>query len=183
MGDWQRLERARVGGPRERRWRRTERLAAESASALRSCGSWFLALGLYIRIVLALRGGRPDEVFALMRQSLVRVREFQDTFAVVYGRVPRAAAAAEKGDDAWVARNLGARHAISERAGATLVDLVRSAVSANGDRHASIRPASPGISKLVHRLVDCGRSERPPGSAKTARLVPSAWTSCSQEAI
>ena len=95
----------------------------------------------------------------------------------------RAAAAAEKGDDAWVARILGARHTISERAGATPVDPVRSAVSANGDRHVSIRPASPGISKLVHRLVDCGRSERPPGSAKTARLVPSAWTSCSQEAI
>jgi hypothetical protein len=99
-----------------------ERLAAESTSALRPCGPWFLALGLYIRVVLALGRGKPEEVFALMRQSLTRVREFQDMFAVVYGLVPLAAAAAARGDDAWVARILGARHAISERAGSTLVD-------------------------------------------------------------
>ena len=86
-----------------------ERLAVESASALQSSGAWFLALGLYIRVVLALRRGKPDEVFALMRQSLARVLEFKDMFAVVYGLVPLAAA--EKGDDAWVARILGARHA------------------------------------------------------------------------
>jgi hypothetical protein len=99
-----------------------ERFVAESTTALQSCGSWFLSLGLYIRIVLVLRRRKPDEVFALMRQSLTRVREFQDMFAVVYGLVPLAAAAAQKGDDVWVARILGARNAISERAGSMLVD-------------------------------------------------------------
>jgi hypothetical protein len=101
---------------------RADCLVDEAASALQSVGPWFMALGLYIRILLALRRGNPDEVIALMRQSLTRVRESQDEFAVVYGLVPLAVAAGLKGDDAWVARILGARDAISERAGALLVD-------------------------------------------------------------
>ena len=46
----------------------------------------------------------------------------QDRFAVVYGLVPLALAAALKGDHAWVARILGAREAILERTGSLLVD-------------------------------------------------------------
>jgi len=99
-----------------------KRLADEAESALQSSGPWFLALGLYIRAVLALRRGKPDEAIALMRHSLTRVQESQDTFAVVYGLVPLAVAAALTGDDVWAARILGARDAISERTGSILVD-------------------------------------------------------------
>ena len=115
---------------------RAGRLVDEATAALRSVGPWFLALGLYIRILLALRRGNPDEVIALMRQSLARVRESQDTFAIVYGLVPLAAAAGLKGDNAWVARILGARDAISERAGALLVDPLMQDVLARTEREA-----------------------------------------------
>lgn len=99
-----------------------DRLVSDAMSALQLAGPWFLALGLYIRVILALRRGNPDEVIALMRHSLTRVRESQDTFGVVYGLVPLAVAAGLRGDHAWAARILGARDAISARTGATLID-------------------------------------------------------------
>ena len=40
----------------------------------------------------------------------------------MYALVPLAAAAVLKGDDEWAARILGARDAVSERTGATVVD-------------------------------------------------------------
>jgi tetratricopeptide (TPR) repeat protein len=98
------------------------RLVDDAMAALKPAGPWFLALGLYIRIVLALRRGNADDAIALTRQSLTRVRESQDRFAVVYGLIPLAVAAGYKGDHAWVARILGARDAICERTGSTLVD-------------------------------------------------------------
>jgi predicted ATPase/DNA-binding XRE family transcriptional regulator len=101
-----------------------ERLVADAMLALQPAGPWFFALGLYIRVLLELRRGNADAVIRLMRESLTRVRESQDRFAVVYGLVPLALAAALKGDDAWVARILGAREAISERTGSLLVDPV-----------------------------------------------------------
>jgi len=99
-----------------------DRLVSEATSTLREAGPWFLALGLYIRVVLKLQRGQADEVLALMRQSLIRVRESQDRFGVVYGMAPLAAAAALKGDYAWVARILGTRDAIAERTGSILID-------------------------------------------------------------
>jgi predicted ATPase/DNA-binding XRE family transcriptional regulator len=99
-----------------------DRLASEAMSQLTSSGQWFVSLSLYIRILLALRRGNADEVIGLMRNSLIRARESQDTIAIVYGLVPLAAAAALKGDHGWVARILGAREAISDRTGAILVD-------------------------------------------------------------
>ena len=59
---------------------------------------------------------------ALVRESLTRIRELHDKFAFVHALVPLAAAAALKGDDAWAARILGARDAVTERTGATVVD-------------------------------------------------------------
>jgi hypothetical protein len=50
------------------------------------------------------------------------IREIQDRFAFVYALVPLAAAAALKGDDTWAARIIGARDAVTERTGATVVD-------------------------------------------------------------
>jgi hypothetical protein len=59
---------------------------------------------------------------SLVRESLTRIRELHDKFAFVYVLVPLAAAAVLKGDDAWAARILGAREAVTERTGVTVVD-------------------------------------------------------------
>ena len=69
-----------------------------------------------------MRRGSPDESIALVRKSLTRIREPHDKFAFVYVLVPLAAAAVLKGDDAWAARILGARDAVTERTGVTVVD-------------------------------------------------------------
>ena len=66
--------------------------------------------------------GDADEAIALVRESLTHIRELHDKFAFVYALVPLAAAAVLKGDDAWAARILGARDAVTERTGATVVD-------------------------------------------------------------
>ena len=66
--------------------------------------------------------GDADEAIALVRESLTRIRELHDKFAFVYALVPLAAAAVLKGDDAWAARILGARDAVTERTGVTVVD-------------------------------------------------------------
>jgi hypothetical protein len=58
----------------------------------------------------------------LVRESLAHIRELHDKFAFVYALVPLAAAAVLKGDDAWAARILGARDAVTESTGATVVD-------------------------------------------------------------
>ncbi len=99
-----------------------ERLLDEAASALRHAGPWFLSLGRYVRVLLAVRRENPDQAIALVRESLTRIRELHDKFAFVYTLVPLAAAAARKGDDAWAARIVGARDAVIERTGVTLVD-------------------------------------------------------------
>jgi predicted ATPase/DNA-binding XRE family transcriptional regulator len=99
-----------------------ERLLDEATLVLRHAGPWFLSLVSYLRAILAVRRGRPEEAIALMRESLTRMREFHDTFAFVYALVPLAAAAVLKGDDAWAARILGARDAVTERTGAAVAD-------------------------------------------------------------
>jgi len=99
-----------------------ERLLDEAAPALRDAGPWFLSLASYVRIVLALRRGEPDHAIALARESLTRIRALHDKFAFVYTLVPLATAAELKGEDAWAARVLGARDALVERTGVTLVD-------------------------------------------------------------
>ena len=64
----------------------------------------------------------PTEAIAFVRESLTHIRGLHDKFAFVYALVPLAAAAALKGDDAWAARILGARDAVTERTGATVAD-------------------------------------------------------------
>jgi predicted ATPase/DNA-binding XRE family transcriptional regulator len=98
-----------------------ECLLDEAASVLRH-SPWFLALVSYRRAILAVRRGNHDEAIALVRESLTLFRQLQDKFAIVYVMVPLAAAAALKGDDLWAARVLGARDAVTERTGATIVD-------------------------------------------------------------
>ncbi len=99
-----------------------ERLLDEATSVLRATGPWFLSLALYVRAILAVRRGSPDEALAFVRESLIHIRTLHDKFAFVYALVPLAAAAVLKGDDAWAARILGARDAVTERTGATVVD-------------------------------------------------------------
>jgi predicted ATPase/DNA-binding XRE family transcriptional regulator len=99
-----------------------ERLLDEAATELRHAGPWFLSLGLYLRAILAVRRGSPDQAIALARGSLTRIRELQDKFAFTYTLVPLAAAAGLKADDAWTARILGMRDALIERTGVAVVD-------------------------------------------------------------
>ena len=99
-----------------------ERLVDDATSVLTDAGPWFLTWALYVRAVLAVRRAKPDEAIELVRESLIRIRELQDKFAFVYALVPLAAAAVLKGDDAWAARIVGARDAVTERAGVTVVD-------------------------------------------------------------
>jgi hypothetical protein len=99
-----------------------ERLLDDATVVLRDAGPWFLSLVSYLRAILAVRRGDADETIALMRESLTRIGELRDKFAFVYALVPLAAAAVLKGNDAWAARILGAREAVTERTGATIVD-------------------------------------------------------------
>jgi ATP/maltotriose-dependent transcriptional regulator MalT len=99
-----------------------ERLLEEATSVLRQAGPWFLTWALYVRAILAVRRRDPDQAIALVRESLTCIRDLHDKFAFVYSLVPLAAAAALKGDEAWVARILGARDAVTERTGVTVSD-------------------------------------------------------------
>jgi hypothetical protein len=50
------------------------------------------------------------------------VSRIHDKFAFLYALVPLARAAAAKGDDAWIARILGMRDAVTERTGVAVAD-------------------------------------------------------------
>jgi predicted ATPase/DNA-binding XRE family transcriptional regulator len=115
-----------------------ERLLDDAISMLRRAGPWFLSRALYFRAILAVRRRKADEAIVLVRESLAHIREFGDRFAFVGATapldccfsttvisralVPLAAAAVLKGDDEWSARILGARNAVTERAGITVED-------------------------------------------------------------
>jgi predicted ATPase/DNA-binding XRE family transcriptional regulator len=99
-----------------------ERLLDEATAVLREAGPWFLTWALYVRAVLAVRRGNPDEAITLVRESLTRIRELHDKFAFVYALVPLVTAAVLKSNFAWAARILGARDAVTERTGVTVVD-------------------------------------------------------------
>ena len=98
-----------------------ERLLDEAMPLLRQAGPWFLTWALYVRAIVAVRRGNADEAIVLVRESLTCIRDLQDKYAFAYTLVPLVAAAVLKGNDAWAARILGARDAVSERTGATVV--------------------------------------------------------------
>jgi len=79
---------------------------------------------LCFRAVLAVRRAQADEAIALICESLAHIRALQDKFAFVHALIPLAAAAVLKGDHMWAARLLGARDAVTESMGATIVDSV-----------------------------------------------------------
>jgi ATP/maltotriose-dependent transcriptional regulator MalT len=98
-----------------------ERLLDEATAVLQHAGPWFLMRAMLVRGILAVRRGDPDHAIVMVRESLMGIRELDDKFALVYALVPLAAAAVLKGDDTWAARILGARDAVAERTGATIV--------------------------------------------------------------
>jgi predicted ATPase/DNA-binding XRE family transcriptional regulator len=116
-----------------------ERLLDEATSVLRRAGPWFLTWALYARAILAVRRGKPDAAIALVRESLTRIRQLHDKFAFVYALVPLAAAAVLKGDDLWAARILGAREAVTERTGVTVVDRSVQDLRGQAEREARAR--------------------------------------------
>jgi ATP/maltotriose-dependent transcriptional regulator MalT len=81
-----------------------------------------MMLPLYIRAVLAVRRGKPDEAIEMVRKSLGYIQQLKDKFAFVYALVPLASAALLKGDYAWATRILAAREAITEQTGAMVAD-------------------------------------------------------------
>ena len=87
---------------------------------LRPVGPWFLALALDVRAILAVRHGSADESIAIVRESLTLIRGLHDNHAFVFALGPLAVAAMLKGDEAWAARILGARDAVTERTRATV---------------------------------------------------------------
>ena len=115
---------------------------------LRHAGPWFLSLTLYLRAILAVRRGNPDEAIAWCVKASHRIRELHDKFAFVYALVPLAAAAALKGDDAWAARILGAagrRHRTHGCDGCRSSRCTTSENRRNGRRaHASARSGGRG---------------------------------------
>jgi predicted ATPase/transcriptional regulator with XRE-family HTH domain len=118
-----------------------ERLLDEASSVLRHSSPWFLALVSFRRATLAVRRGNPDEAIELARESLTLFRQLNDKYAIVYALVPLAAAAALKGDDLWTARILGARDAVTERTGATVVDKWVHAMGEQAEREVRARLA------------------------------------------
>jgi hypothetical protein len=98
-----------------------EPLLEEAISLLRPFGPWFLALALDVRAILAVQRRNADEAIAIVRESLTRIRGLHDNHAFVFALGPLAVAAMLKGDEAWAARILGARDAVTERTRATVV--------------------------------------------------------------
>jgi len=115
-----------------------ERLLDEAASVLSEC-PWYLALVSYRRAILAVRRGNADAAIALVRESLTLFQQLREKFAIVYVMIPLAAAAVLKGNDLWAARILGARDAVSERTGATIVDKWVHALGEQAEREVRAR--------------------------------------------
>ena len=116
-----------------------ERLLDEATAELQDAGPWFLSLTLYLRALVAVRRRKPDEAIAWVRESLIRLRDLHDTFAFVYVLAALAAAAALKGDHAWVARIIGVRDVVTESTGATAVDHSTNDLQQQAEREALAR--------------------------------------------
>jgi predicted ATPase/DNA-binding XRE family transcriptional regulator len=101
---------------------RTSRLLADARTEMAGVGPWFSEIVLYVQAVLSVRRGKPLEAIAVVRESLSHIQRLHDKFALVYSLIPLAAAAEMIGDDAWAARVLAARDAVTERTGAIPVD-------------------------------------------------------------
>jgi predicted ATPase/transcriptional regulator with XRE-family HTH domain len=97
-----------------------EHLLAEATSVVRDAGPWFQSRALLVNAILAVGRGNADDAIALVRESLTRIRDLHDKYALIHALVPLAAAAALKGEDAWAARIMGTGDAVAEHTGATV---------------------------------------------------------------
>jgi hypothetical protein len=88
---------------------------------------------------MAIRRGDADEALVWVRDNLAELRELGDKFVFVYALVPLGAAAALKGNDAWVAQIVGLRDAITESTGAVVVDQSTHDLRERGERAARAR--------------------------------------------
>ena len=125
-----------------------ERLLGEATSVLRSVGPWFLALALHARAILEVRRGNADETIAIVREILTLIRDLHENHAFVFALGPFAVAAMLKGEEAWAARILGARDAVTERTQATV-----------------------SVRQSLDILVELGKHE----ARARARLGPESW--------
>ena len=116
-----------------------ERLLIQAMPVLRQAGPWFLTWGLYVRAIVAVRRENAEEAIALIRESLTCIRNLQDKYAFAYALVPLVAAAGLNGDDAWAAWILGARDAVCERTGATVVLKLVNDLQAQSERDVRAR--------------------------------------------
>lgn len=116
-----------------------ERLVDDAIAMRGDVGAWFTSVSRRVRAMLAVQRGNPDEAIAIVREGLAETRKLQDKFAFVSALIPLAAAAALKGDDAWAARILGARDAVSERTGAAIVDKSVQQLNERTERDARVR--------------------------------------------
>jgi predicted ATPase/DNA-binding XRE family transcriptional regulator len=116
-----------------------ERLLDEATPALEHAGPWFRSRASYVRAIMAVQRGATDEAMAFVRDSLTRIVELQDKYGFAFTLVPLATAATQKRDDEWAARILGARDAISERTGATIVLKMVHDLHADAEREARAR--------------------------------------------
>jgi hypothetical protein len=116
-----------------------QRLLEEATSVLRPGAPWFLSWTLYLRALVAVRCGRPDQAIDLVRECLTYIGALRDKFAFVYAMVPLAAAAVLKGEDVWAARILGAADSASERTGATVSDRAVRDLRDDAERQARMR--------------------------------------------
>jgi predicted ATPase/DNA-binding XRE family transcriptional regulator len=163
-----------------------ERLLDEATSALRPVAPWFLALALNVRAVLAVQRGDADDTMAIVRESLTLMRGLHDNHAFVFALGPLAVAAMLKGDEAWAARILGTRDAVTERTHATVVVRqsldkltglgereVRARLGSDRWAHAYASGRSASIESL---LKDIERREHVT-SARRVRIIPVTSTS------
>jgi predicted ATPase len=118
---------------------RAERLLDEAVAALQEAGPWFRSLTRNLRAIMAIRRGDADEALVWVRDNLAELRELGDKFVFVYALVPLGAAAALKGNDAWVAQIVGLRDAITESTGAVVVDQSTHDLRERGERAARAR--------------------------------------------
>ena len=124
--------------------RGAEGLLADAVAELRDAGPWFLSLTRNLRALVAIRGGNADEAVSWVHDNLTALRDLGDKFVFVYALVPLSAAAALKGDDAWVARIVGLRDAVMESTGAVVVDRSTHDLRESGERTARARLGAEG---------------------------------------
>jgi hypothetical protein len=124
--------------------RRAEDLLADAVAELRDAGPWFLSLTRNLRALVAIRAGNADEAVSWVHDNLTALRDLGDKFVFVYALVPLSAAAALKGDDAWVARIVGLRDAVMESTGAVVVDRSTHDLRERGERTARARLGAEG---------------------------------------